>query len=74
MRLETKNKNKKNICDDLHCAYLLPKFPHGSPFLIYKGIPKREAMSDTFFFFFFWSFLSNIPHMRFLLLEEKNNF
>lgn len=39
-----------------------------SPFHIYKVIPEGQAVSDNF-----WSIMSNIPHMRFPPLEEKNN-
>lgn len=42
------------------------KFILDSPFHIYKDIPEGQAMSDSF-----WSIMSNIPHMRFLPIEEK---
>lgn len=42
------------------------KFIFDSPFHIYKVIPEGQAVSDSF-----WSIMSNIPHMRFLPLEEK---
>lgn len=57
---------QKHFCWFFIVPICSQKFILDSPFHIYKDIPEGQAMSDSF-----WSIMSNIPHMRFLPLEEK---
>lgn len=66
----------KNIFVDFSLCLFAPK----NVYLILPSIfiksPPRDKLCQTVFFFL-WSIMSNIPHMRFLPLEErgeKNNF